>query len=70
VDGIILVVESGVTIRGAVLRTHKILCSGGGRILGVVLNKTDSQADGSYGNLYGRSYHNYYLQDQDEVVKV
>lgn len=60
VDGVVLVVESGVTPRGAVVRAHKILESAGGRILGTVLNKLDLRRDGYYGSYYRSYYHSYY----------
>ena len=55
VDGVILVVESGVTSRAALVRTKRILRSAGGRFLGVVLNKVDLRYDGYY---YGPGYRN------------
>jgi capsular exopolysaccharide synthesis family protein len=61
VDGVVLVVESGVTASRALLRAQRILESAGGRILGTVLNKWDAEGDGAYGNYgyrgYYRSYH-------------
>jgi capsular exopolysaccharide synthesis family protein len=59
VDGVVLVVESGVTPRRALVRAHKVLESAGGRILGTVLNKWDAQAEGYY-SYYGSYYHGYY----------
>lgn len=61
VDGVVLVVESGVTTSGAVIRAHKILESAGGRILGTVLNKLDLSTDGYYGTYYRSSHYSYYL---------
>jgi capsular exopolysaccharide synthesis family protein len=63
VDGVVLVVESGVTTSGAVIRAHKILESAGGRILGTVLNKLDLSHDGYYGSYYRSSHYSYYLGD-------
>lgn len=62
VDGVILVVESGVTVRGALVRAHGVLENAGGRILGAVLNKVDLHHDAYYyyGSRYGRYYHSYY----------
>jgi capsular exopolysaccharide synthesis family protein len=59
VDGVVVVVEGGVTARGALLRAHKILGSAGGRILGTVVNKFDASVDGYYG-YYGSYYRGYY----------
>jgi capsular exopolysaccharide synthesis family protein len=58
VDGVLLVVESGVTARRALLRAHKILESAGGRILGTVLNKWDARNEGYYSG-YGSYYYGY-----------
>jgi capsular exopolysaccharide synthesis family protein len=64
VDGVILVVESDVTVRGALVRAQRVLESAGGKILGAVLNKVDLQRDGYYyyGCQYGRYYHSYYAE--------
>jgi Mrp family chromosome partitioning ATPase len=43
VDGVVLVVASGSTPRGGLLRTRKVLASVGARILGVTINKFDSR---------------------------
>jgi capsular exopolysaccharide synthesis family protein len=59
VDGVVLVAESGVTSRRALVRAHKILESAGGRILGTVLNKWDARHEGYYG-YYGSYYRGYY----------
>jgi capsular exopolysaccharide synthesis family protein len=59
VDGVVLVVESGVTARRALVRAHKILDSAGGRILGTVLNKWDARHEGYY-SYYGSYYRGYY----------
>jgi Mrp family chromosome partitioning ATPase len=59
---VVLVVESGVTTRRALVRAHRILESAGGRILGTVLNKWDSRHEGYYG-YYGSNYRGYYRSD-------
>jgi Mrp family chromosome partitioning ATPase len=58
VDGVVLVVESGVTARRALVRAHKILESAGGIILGAVLNKWDVRNEGYYSG-YGSYYYGY-----------
>ena len=69
VDGVVLVVESGVTARRALVRAHKILESAGGRILGTVLNKWDQRDEGyysGYGSYYYGAYHSsYYSRSKD-----
>jgi Mrp family chromosome partitioning ATPase len=68
VDGVVLVVESGVTARRALVRAHKILESAGGRILGTVLNKWDERDEGyysGYGSYYYGSYHSYYSSSKE-----
>lgn len=61
VDGVILVVASGSTARGALARAHRILENAGSRVLGMVLNKVDMRFDTYYGSYYGRYYKsNYY----------
>jgi capsular exopolysaccharide synthesis family protein len=57
VDGVVLVVESGVTARGALIRTQRILENAGARILGVVLNKMTAQRDSYYGSYYHSKYY-------------
>ncbi|HUZ47783.1 MAG TPA: polysaccharide biosynthesis tyrosine autokinase [Terriglobia bacterium] len=64
VDGVVLVVESGVTPSGALLRAYKTLESAGARILGTVLNKMDLRYDGYYRSVY-KTYHRYYYRDQE-----
>lgn len=67
VDGVVLVVENGVTPRGALTRAHRILGSAGGKILGVVLNKVDFRHDGYYGSYYYRRYyHSHYRETAAE----
>ena len=63
VDGVILVVASGVTARGALTRAHRILENAGTRVLGMVLNKVDMRFDTYYGSYYGPYHQSYY----DEV---
>lgn len=59
-DGVVLVVESGVTVRGALLRAHSLLENAGGRLLGVVMNKVDFRHDTYYYSKYSRYYRSYY----------
>jgi len=63
-DGVILVVESGVTVRGALLRAHSLLENAGGRLLGVVMNKVDFRHDTYYYSRYSRYYRSYYDTSQ------
>jgi capsular exopolysaccharide synthesis family protein len=60
VDGVVLVVESGVTARRALVRAHKVLEGAGGRILGTVLNKWNARDEGYYGSYYRGYYRSYY----------
>lgn len=60
VDGVILVVASGATARGALTRAHRILENAGSRILGIVLNKVDMRFDAYYGSYYGPYHQSYY----------
>lgn len=62
-DGVVLVVESGVTTRNAFLRAFKILQNSGARVLGSVVNKMDFRNDGYYGYSY-RTYHGSYYHDE------
>ncbi len=64
VDGVVFVVESGSTVRGAVTRSRKILHNVGANVLGIVLNKVDVRHDGYYGE-YGRYY---YRPDEKELA--
>ncbi len=64
VDGVILVVESGVMARRGLLRAQKILASSGGRVLGAVLNKWDARSEGYYA-YYGSYYRGYYRSYYD-----
>ena len=63
VDGVIFVVESGATVRGAVTRARKILHNVGANVLGIVLNKVDMRHAGYYGE-YGRYGYYYYRSDE------
>jgi capsular exopolysaccharide synthesis family protein len=60
VDGVILVVASGSTARGALSRAHRILDNAGSRVLGMVLNKVDMRFDTYYGSYYGPYHQSYY----------
>ena len=60
VDGVILVVASGTTARGALTRAHRILENAGSRVLGMVLNKVDMRFDTYYGSYYGSYHQSYY----------
>ena len=60
VDGVILVVASGTTARGALTRAHRILENAGSRVLGMVLNKVDMRFDTYYGSYYGPYHQSYY----------
>src|SRR5208282_4561965 len=59
-DGVILVVASGTTARGALTRAHRILENAGSRVLGMVLNKVDMRFDNYYGSYYGPYHQSYY----------
>ncbi|HUZ48005.1 MAG TPA: polysaccharide biosynthesis tyrosine autokinase [Terriglobia bacterium] len=63
-DGVILVVESGVTQRNALVRSYKMIQGAGGRILGIVVNKLDLRHDGYYGYNYRRYYGSYYSSER------
>jgi capsular exopolysaccharide synthesis family protein len=69
VDGVIFVVESGVTVRGAVTRSRKILQNVGAKVLGIVLNKVNVRHDGYYG-YYGRYYNKYYVNEKEANSEV
>ena len=60
VDGVILVVASGSTARGALTRAHRILENAGARVLGMVLNRVDMRFDTYYGSYYGPYHQSYY----------
>src|SRR5208337_16376 len=63
VDGVILVVASGTTARGALARAHRILENAGSRVLGMALNKVDMRFDTYYGTYYGRYYKSSYYDE-------
>ena len=54
VDGVLLVAASGMTPRGGLIRTRRILEGSGARILGMAVNKLDTRRPG-----YGYSYSKY-----------
>lgn len=56
-EGVILLVESGITPRKAVIRACRVLQSAGAKILGVALNKVDSRFSGYYGSYYYGGYY-------------
>lgn len=60
-DGVVFVIESGVTVRGAVTRARKILQNVGANVLGIVLNKVDVRHNGYYAD-----YGSYYYQSADK----
>jgi len=55
-DGVILVVEAGITPRKAVVRACRLLQGAGAKTLGVALNKVDWRFDGYYGSYYYDNY--------------
>ncbi len=63
VDGIVIVARHGMTSREALVRTSDLLTSGGGKVLGVLLNAIDKTSDGYYG-YYG---HQGYFQAPDSI---
>ena len=60
-DGVVFVIESGATVRGAVTRARRILQNVGANVLGIVLNKVDVRHDGYYAD-----YGSYYYQSADK----
>jgi len=61
VDGAILVVGSGATPRGGLVRARRVLETAGARLLGIVMNKVDMRFDSYYGSYYyGGRYYSYY----------
>lgn len=52
-DGVIFIIESGVTPRKALLRSCKTLQSARAKVLGIVVNKVDTRFDGYYGYYKG-----------------
>ncbi len=59
VDGVLLVTESGVTLRSAVVRSCRMLQSAGAKTLAIVLNKCDLRLDGYYGSYGYKGYYGY-----------
>ncbi len=62
-DGVVLVVESGSTSRGALHRVRQILDRAGAKTLGAVLNKLDDRVDGYYYTSRYRYYGYYYSRE-------
>jgi capsular exopolysaccharide synthesis family protein len=67
-DGVVLVVESGATSRGALNRVRRILDRAGANTLGAVLNKLEDRVDGYYSSRY--RYYNYYYSRDHSTSKV
>jgi len=67
VDGVVFVVESGATVRGAVMRARKILQNVGANVIGIVLNKVDVRHGGYYG--YYNHYYYHYPVDTKEASR-
>jgi polysaccharide biosynthesis transport protein len=55
-DGVILVVESGVTTPEALIQAHRTLGSAGAKVLGVAVNKVDTGRDSCYYTYYEGVY--------------
>jgi polysaccharide biosynthesis transport protein len=68
VEGVILVVASGATARGALARAHRILENANSKPLGMVLNKVDLRFDSYYGSYYGRYYYKHHYYDDISVL--
>jgi len=68
VDGVVFVVASGATVRGALTRARKILQNVGANVLGIVLNKVNVRHDGYYG-YYGHYYSHYNSDDKEQTAK-
>jgi len=66
-DGVVLVVESGSTSRGALHRVRQILDRAGAKTLGAVLNKLDDRVDGYYTSRY--KYYGYYYSQEPSASK-
>jgi capsular exopolysaccharide synthesis family protein len=64
VDGVVLVIESGETDRGAALRAVHHLGAAKARILGTILNKVNLHRDGYYSYYYYQYYYNSYYADE------
>ncbi|HZT71958.1 MAG TPA: polysaccharide biosynthesis tyrosine autokinase [Terriglobia bacterium] len=67
VDGVVLVVESGVTPRNALVRSFRMLQDTGSRVLGTVVNKMDLRIDGYYGYSYRRYYGSDYFKGTSDA---
>jgi capsular exopolysaccharide synthesis family protein len=68
-DGVVFVIESGVTVRGAVTRARKILQNVGANVLGIVLNKVDVRHNGYYAD-YGSYYYQSANKDRSSNSEV
>ncbi len=66
VDGVLLVVHSGVALRNVVLRSREMLQNVGAHIFGVVLNKVGVREHGSYYDTY---YAHHYYQEVDPTLE-
>lgn len=62
VDGVLLVVGSGIVVRPALKRAKEQLASVRARILGAVVNRFDAMANG-YSKRYYDNYEGYYVKD-------
>jgi len=67
-DGVVVVVESGGTSRGALRRVRQILDRAGANTLGAVLNKLDDRVDGYYTSRY--RYYSYYYTRESSALKM
>jgi capsular exopolysaccharide synthesis family protein len=65
-DGVVLVVESGVTSRSALSRVRRILDRAGAKTLGASLNKLDHRLDGYYSSRY--HYYGYYYSNEHKTA--
>jgi polysaccharide biosynthesis transport protein len=65
-DGVVLVVESGVTAPRALVQAHRTLKASGAKVLGVVVNKVDVRRNGYYYSYYERYYGKYYGSSDQE----
>lgn len=66
VDGVVFVVESGKTVRGAVTRSRKILQNVGAKVVGIVFNKVNLRHGEYYGS-YGHYYYNYHSDERERA---
>ena len=67
-DGVVLVVESGATSRGALNRVRRILDRAGANTLGAALNKLEDRGGGYYSSHY--RYYNYYYPRESTASRV